>query len=148
MRPSVRLRDRLRADDGMGLVEVLVALMIFAIIAVGMAYSLLSIQRLTAESVSREIATNLAAAEIDWAQSQPDAFKVLSRTTTQTVDGTTYTIRTSVGWVSTTGASGSCGTGGGNLQYKRVNVEVTWPGQYLDRPVRPASSLSRMSAAP
>jgi type II secretory pathway pseudopilin PulG len=137
-----RLRRSARADEGIGLVEVLVALMIFSIIAIGMAYSMLSISRLTRESISRETATNLAAQEIDWAQSQSDAFKVFSRTTVATVDGVDYTIRTSVGWVSTTGSTGSCGTGGGNLQYKRVNVEVTWPGQYLQSPVRADSALA------
>jgi type II secretory pathway pseudopilin PulG len=136
------LRARLRADDGIGLVEVMVALMIFSIIALGMAYSMASITRLTGESVARETAANLAAAEIDWVQAQSDAFKVYSRTTKQTIDGIEYTVKTVLGWVSTTGSSGSCGTGGGNLQYKRVNVEVTWDGQYLNRPVRADSALA------
>ena len=51
--------------SGIGLVEVLVALMIFSIIAIGMGYSMLSISRLTGDSTARETATNLAAAEID-----------------------------------------------------------------------------------
>ncbi|MEZ5189583.1 MAG: hypothetical protein R2717_00960 [Schumannella sp.] len=51
-------------------------------------------------------------------------------------------MKTKVAWVSTTGATGTCGQGGGNLQYKRVNIEVTWPGQYLDNPVRVDSILA------
>lgn len=141
-RPIDRLRALLRAESGIGLVEVLVALMVFSVIAIGMVYSMYSIQKLTGESMARETAANLASTEIDRVQSQPDPFKVFSSTTTPTVDGVTYTVKTKVGWVSTNGATGSCGQGGGNLQYKRVNIEVTWPGQYLDRPVRVDSILA------
>jgi hypothetical protein len=117
--------------------------MIFSIIALGTVYSLASITRLTAESVSRETATNLAASEIDRIHALPDAFNVHSSTTTTLpIDGVTYTITSSIGWVSTTGSTGSCGTGGGNLQYKRINVTVTWTGMYLDREVRADSVLA------
>jgi type II secretory pathway pseudopilin PulG len=139
------LRQRLRpleGDEGIGMTELVVALMIFALIAVGVGYSLFSMTRLTRESTNRETAAHLAAQEVDRVQSLPDAFGVHSSTATSTIDGTEYTISTSVGWVSTTGASGACGSGGGNLQYKRVNVSVTWPGMYLDRPVRADSALA------
>ncbi|MBX3195630.1 MAG: hypothetical protein KF727_11115 [Microbacteriaceae bacterium] len=141
-RPFDRLRDALRGESGIGLIEVIVALMVFSVIAVGMVYSMYSIQKLTGESMAREAAANLASAEMDRIQSQPDPFKVFSQTTTPTVNGIPYTVKTKVAWVSTTGATGTCGQGGGNLQYKRVNIEVTWPGQYLDNPVRVDSILA------
>lgn len=138
-----RLRSAHARDEGIGLVEVMVALMIFSIIAIGIGYSMLSITRVTAEATHRETAANLAAAEVDRIQAQPDAFNVHSSTVpTPPIDGIVYTIKTSIGWVSTTGSTGSCGTGGGNLQYKRVNVEVTWPGMYLANPVRVDSALA------
>lgn len=130
-----RLQARLARDEsGLGIVEVIAALMIFSVIAVGMAYSLVAMTRLTFESKNREVATNLAAAEIDRLHSVGDAFKVFSTPeplTPKNVDGVDYYIRSSVAWVSTTGASGACGSGGGNLQYKRVNVDVTWDGMVL-----------------
>jgi len=141
-RPITVLRRLLRADAGLGMVEVLVALMVFSVIAVGMVYSMYSIHKLTGESITRETATNIAAAEMDRVQSQPDPFKVTGGTTSQTVGGVTYQVKTTVAWVSTTGATGTCGQGGGNLQYKRVNIEVSWPGQYLSRPVRVDSALA------
>lgn len=142
-RLASRFRRRLRADDGIGLVEVLVALMIFSIIAVGMAYSMLAMNRLTGETTAREAATNLAAQEIDRVQARSDVFNVQGgATTTESIDGVRYTISTSIGWITTTGSSGSCGTGGGNLLYKRVNVQVTWPGMYLQNPVRADSILA------
>ncbi len=142
-RSIAQLRRLLRSDDGIGLVEVLVALMVFTIIAVGMGYSMLSISRLTAETTAREAATNLAAQEIDRVQARSDIFNVASeKTTSQSIDGIQYTINTSIGWVTTTGSTGSCGTGGGNLLYKRVNVEVSWTGMYLKNPVRADSILA------
>lgn len=142
-RLASRLGRRLRADDGMGLVEVLVALMIFSIIAIGMSYSMLSMNRLIGETTAREAATNLAAQEIDRIQARSDIFNVEGgSSTTAAIDGVRYTIKTSIGWITTTGSSGSCGTGGGNLLYKRVNVEVSWPGMYLKNPVRADSILA------
>ncbi len=144
---SIRqLRARIARDDaGLGLVEVIAAFTIFAIIAVGMAYSMATMTRLTSDSSHRETASNLAAAEIDRVQSQKDAFKVYGGTTTTTIDGVAYTVDTSVGWVSANGGTASCGTGGGTLQYKRVNVTVTWAGMYLTNPVRADSALAPTS---
>ena len=137
----------LRNDDGIGLIEVLVALMIFSIIAVGMAYSMISMSRLTADSTMRQTATNLAAAEIDRIQSLPDPFTVYSEDDPPptVIDGVSYSVMRYVKWVSTTGASGACGSGGGNLQYKQVNVTVTWPNMYLAEPVHADSALAPSS---
>lgn len=138
-----KLLRTLRNDDGIGIVEVIVALMIFAVIALGMGFSLISMTRLTGESTTRETATNLAAAEIDRVQSLADPSTVVSGTQPPvTIDGVTYTVKRSVGWVPASGNAGRCGTGGGNLLYKRVNVTVTWPGMYLSRPVRADTALA------
>ncbi len=143
MRTLLRRIRALRGDAGIGMTELVVALMVFSLIAVGIAYSLYSMTRITRESTNRETAAHLAAQEIDRIQSLPDAFAVHSSVTTPpAIDGTVYTVTTSVGWVSTTGASGTCGSGGGNLQYKRVNVSVSWAGMYLTNPVRADSTLA------
>lgn len=141
---SIRqLRARLTRDDsGMGIVEVLAAFMIFAVIMIGMGMSMVSMTRLTSESSSRETAANLAASEIDRIQSQKDAFKVFDKNADTTIDGVVYHVATSVGWIPASGASGKCGTGGGNLQYKRVNVTVTWDGMYLPGGVRADTTLA------
>jgi hypothetical protein len=132
-----RLAGRLVRDEGgLGITEVIAAVMIFSVIAIGMAYSMVAMTRLTFESTNRETAANLAAAEIDRVHSIGDAFAVHSSSeTTQPIDGIPYTITTSVAWVSTNGEAGTCGGLGGNLQYKRVNVSVTWPGMVLQNGV-------------
>lgn len=143
---SIRqLRARLPRDEsGMGIVEILVSLMIFAIVAIGMAYSLIAMTRLSGDAQARETASNLAAAEIDRVAAMPDAFNVHSMVTPKQVviDGITFNVDLNVGWVSANGSTGKCGMGGGNLQYKRVNVTVTWDGMYLQNPVRADSALA------
>ena len=60
-----RLRQQLQSDRGIGMAEVIVALMVFSIIAVGMAFSLMSISRLTGEATTREAAANRKDADRD-----------------------------------------------------------------------------------
>ncbi|GHD47192.1 hypothetical protein D9V29_05745 [Mycetocola manganoxydans] len=115
-------------DGGLTLIELVVAMMVFAMIAVGVSMSITGVLTMTSDSRARVAATNLAASEIDLARSYDDVFKVLSRTETKTVDNTPFTVKRSISWVSTAGTDVSCSTAGGALQYKRVNVTVTWPG--------------------
>ena len=145
---SIRqLRARLARDEsGLGIVEILVSLMIFAIVTVGMTYSMISMTRLTGDAAARETATNLAAAEIDRVAAIPDAFNVHDETKPKqvVVDGITYNVKTQTGWVSANGSTGNCGIGaaGGQLQYKRVNVTITWDNMYLKNPVRADTALA------
>jgi hypothetical protein len=144
-----RIRARLSAqpaDAGLGMTEVVAALMIFTIITVGMAYSLATMSRLTGDTRNREVAAALASQEIDNVRAVSDAFTVQSQTTTQTVGNTTYTIARTANWVSTTGSTANCGGGGGNLQYKGVQVQVTWPGMaILNNPVQANTDLAPQS---
>ncbi|MBG6055654.1 Tfp pilus assembly protein PilV [Salinibacterium sp. CAN_S4] len=127
------LRSRLaaaqRGDAGLGMIEVIVALAIFMVVAIGIAYSAISTLRIAADSESRVIATNLAASEIDNARAAGDPLDLFSNTRTVTVNGMVYTIARTAGWVSSTGTSSGCGTGTGALQYKQVDVKVSWPTQ-------------------
>jgi prepilin-type N-terminal cleavage/methylation domain-containing protein len=132
-----------RDDSGLSLIEVVVALMVFAVITLGVGVSLGTMTRIAYDSHNRESATNLAAAEIDLVNSIDNPFDVASATTTKTVGNLAYTIARSVAWISTSGAEASCGSTSGNLQYKRVNVSVTWPGMLINnRPVRADTVLA------
>ncbi|MEO7897345.1 MAG: hypothetical protein ABIR65_08625 [Pseudolysinimonas sp.] len=146
---SIRqLRARVvRDESGMGIVEILVALMIFAIVVIGMAGSMLSMTRLTADAAARETATNLAAAEIDKISAIDDAFTVVDAVvpTQVTVDGITFFVETNTGWVGASGSTDKCGVGAGTLQYKRVRVTVTWENMFLPNPVRADSALAPSS---
>ncbi|WBU37648.1 type IV pilus modification PilV family protein [Homoserinibacter sp. YIM 151385] len=124
---SIRDRMRRSGDAGISLTEVLVAMMVFSLIAVGMSYSIMTIQQLTYDTQRRATATNLAAGEIDSSIGVGNAFDVNRRVDTQTVGGTRYTITREVTWeTDRDGDRSACGTSGGNLLYKIVNVSVTW----------------------
>jgi len=145
-----RIHDRLvagrlaaRDDAGLSMTEVIVALFVFTIFILGLGYSLLSMTRLIGDDENREVAAGLASQEMDRVRAIPDAFDVLSSTTTQVVGGTTFTITRTAGWVTTTGSTASCGSGGGNLQNKAVDVQVTWGKQYgKTSPIRATTILA------
>lgn len=126
------LRGRLQAtttdEAGLGMAEVLVAMMVFAIIMVSVAYTLLSSFTFTNDSRSRVIASNLASQEIDLVRSTSNLMNLLTvAPRTQLVSGVPFTVTRTVSWVSNTGTDVNCGSDTGSLQYKRVHVEVSWP---------------------
>ncbi|HEV7848577.1 MAG TPA: prepilin-type N-terminal cleavage/methylation domain-containing protein [Mycetocola sp.] len=123
-----------RPEDGLTLVELVVALMVFAIIAVSVAYSSVAVLKASRNSQGESVAANLAAQEIDLARSAGDVFKLVDKQREVPVGGVTYKIVRSTNWVDSSGGDQACGAGGGVLQYKRVNVSVTWPGS--NAPVR------------
>lgn len=126
------LNDRLvthRGDDsGLSLIEIMVAMMVFAIISIAIAYSLTSALTMTSDARSREVAANLAAQDIDLVRAVEDVFSVDDDDKTFTVNGATFRLRRETNWIPSTGVDASCGSGGGQLRYKRVNVTVTWDG--------------------
>ncbi|QNO37767.1 carboxypeptidase regulatory-like domain-containing protein [Protaetiibacter sp. SSC-01] len=135
------IRTRLRDDEGISIIEVLAATMIFLMLSVGVAQATVTAIRLAGDQRHRVTALSLAASEIDLVRSISDPFDVLDRTPPLivTVDGLDYTIHRTTSWVSGTGLDIPCGAGGtGNLQYKRVNVRVTWEGQL--EPIAPVST--------
>lgn len=141
---TLRRIHKTNADErGFTLIEVLVALMVFAIIATVVAYSMTLAMVMTRDARSREVAANLAAQQIDIARSLQNVFSVTGGTSTQVVDGTTYTITQTTNWISSTGSVGTCGSSSGLLQNKSVNVNVTWSGM---NPTTPAVSSNTLLA--
>jgi prepilin-type N-terminal cleavage/methylation domain-containing protein len=124
---------RPQADAGMTLIEVVVALLVFAIIASGVVAGMTTIARMTADDRDRVAAANLAAEQTDLARAIGDPFKLSDATTTQsfpTPGGGTrvFTITRTISWVSSAGADISCGSST-NLFFMRVHVLVTWDGE-------------------
>ncbi|WP_161498851.1 type IV pilus modification PilV family protein [Cryobacterium aureum] len=135
--------DTANAEAGISLIEVLVAMLIFAIIAVGVGYGIVTSLYLSNDARSRQVATNLAAQEIDLARSSGDVFSVLDHDSTVVQNGTTFTVRRATAWETTTGVDGNCGSGGGQLRYRHLNVTVTWNSMRASTPaVRADSALA------
>lgn len=114
------------AEAGLSLIEVIIAMMVFAMIATGIGYTMLAALNLTKDSTARQQAANLAAQEIDLTRSIDNLFNLVDKTTTTTINGRTFTITRTARWVSDPDVDQRCGIGGGILRYKRVNVSVGW----------------------
>ena len=79
-----------------------VALMVFALVTVGGVVAVATSLTLTNDNRARSAGANLAAQEIDAIRSQGDVFKVVDETRTTPLNGTTFTVRRTASWVSTT----------------------------------------------
>ncbi len=111
----------------MSLVEVIVAMFIFAIISSGIIYAMSSVLVLTRDSRARQVAANLAAEEIDLVRDTADLFDLLDADRVETLNGDKFTVHRATQWVTDPSQDIVCGAGGGGaLRYKRVNVTVTW----------------------
>ncbi|TFD30535.1 type IV pilus modification PilV family protein [Cryobacterium cryoconiti] len=106
----------------------MVAMMVFAMIAVSVAYALTLSLSMGSDNRSREAAANLAAQEIDLNRAVEDVFTLVDADKTTTMNGTTFYLHRETNWVTSTSADATCGSGGGQLKFKRVNVSVTWDG--------------------
>lgn len=116
-------------EAGFSLIEVIIAMMVFMIIATAVAYTMTAALKATKDSRSRVEAANLASQEIDLDRSTANIFNLLDTTRSVSVNGQAFTIKRSTQWVSDPNVAQSCGTGGGgSLRYKRINVSVTWAG--------------------
>jgi prepilin-type N-terminal cleavage/methylation domain-containing protein len=121
-----RLRDIRNSENGFSLVEVIVAMLIFALISTGIAYTMMSALQVTRDSRAKQVATNLAAQEIDLDRDSGNLFTLLNSTRTVTVNGDTFSVTRATQWVSSPDVNLACGAGAGTLKYKRVNVTVSW----------------------
>jgi prepilin-type N-terminal cleavage/methylation domain-containing protein len=141
-----RLSDVLRPaspaerDAGFSLVEVIVAMMVFTVISIGVAYTITNSLVLTRESRARAVATQLVAQDIDLLRSVKDVFTIVDKTWTTEVGGTTYEVTRRASWATSTSNTTICGTGKGTLQYKQVEVSVSYTG------MRPGGEITSATA--
>ncbi len=144
------LRRRLVEDErGLSIVEVMVAMTIFAMIAAGAAAGIVSTLYLSQDNRARQAALNLASAEISAVRSDDNIFDVTGSTTTKRVGKRDFTVKRVSSWINSTGTDNTCGAGSGQLAYKRVNVEVSWASRaattrsvQLDTLVAPPASVT------
>ena len=125
------LRDRLaqaRDEDGVTLIEVLMAMLIFAIVSTGLIFTMLSVLSLGRDSRARQVAANLAAEDIDRTREEKDIFDLQDKSYTRALNGDTFHVDRDTSWVSDPDLEFQCGAGGGALRYKRVNITITWDG--------------------
>jgi len=155
MRIVNRVRSGLVVEDGFTIIEVMVAMTVFAMIAAGVAAGIVSSVYLTQDNRSREAALNLASQEVDLVRSAKDIFTVTNTSTVQVVAGQDYSVRRTTNWITSTGTDTVCGAGDGTLSYKRVNVDVSWTNGTSSSPrsvtmdtlIAPPSSVSSSTSS-
>lgn len=132
----------------MTLIEVMVAMFVFAILSTMVLSSLLQIVGQTRNNQAQHVAANLAAAEIDLAHDTPDIFELLDSDRDVTLNDTVFHVARRTAWVSDASSDAACGAGG-NLRFKRVHITVTWDNMRdgaqpvrLDTIVNPAERIN------
>lgn len=129
----------LAGEGGFSMVEMVVAISLFAVTATGVAAMLGTSLRLVGTSRGRSVAANLAAQEMDVVRSTKfTALPLGTVETVQSVDGTPYTIRRESEWIDEDASTGPCDAPpGSTLSFLRVTASVSWPG--MGTTVPPAS---------
>ena len=110
----------------------MVAMVIFALVSSGILVGMLSVLKLTRDSRAIQVASNLAAEQIDLARAADDLFLLDTKTLpVRTINGETYTIVRTTEWITNPDTPLQCGVGGAGgapLRYKAVTITVTWNG--------------------
>lgn len=148
-------RVLLSADSGLSLIELVVAMVIFAIIASGVIAGLAASMKTARLDKNRVAATNLAARELEITRNEfksssaapgalatanyvvnPHALPGQTSGAALKVDGIPYTVTRDVEWLPAGSGKSTC-DGGSSITYPEmaVNVSVTWPSMGSVKPV-------------
>ncbi len=133
--------ERLRPheDDGLTMVETVVAMLVFGLFAGFAARLMVDVTSVSRGNAQRLVAGNLAAQHVEQlrgtgALKLPDGRSVAPEQ--PVIGGTTYTITRDVRFVASQSGTSVCAGTADTLAYKLVTVEVTWPRMGSTRPVR------------
>ena len=128
-----------RGDGGFTLVEVVVSLVIFGILASAAIAMVLTALQVGRQNRSRVVAAQLAARQIEEVrgmrtQDIPTGVTALPDVTTS---GTTFHVSQNADYVNSNGTANACDSpSGASLGYKQITVTVTWNGMGTVKPVR------------
>ena len=125
-------------DDGLSLVEVMVAMGVFVAASLALLSVLTSTVAGTFDNRARVTAAQVAASDIDTARAKAaaDYYTLASETYDKVVDGRIYTVSRTVAATLSTGSTSSCiGSVSARQLYKRVTTQVTTPRARM-KPVR------------
>ena len=123
-------------DSGFSLMEVVVAMAVFAIFCTATMGLLIRSSDATRGNLQRTAASNLLTEQIQLARGMTALTIPTGVTTrTQAVSNTTYTITQTSKFLSADSTSSVCDGSGAALAYKLVTVAVTWPDMGNIKPV-------------
>ncbi|MFZ4585736.1 MAG: type IV pilus modification PilV family protein [Acidimicrobiia bacterium] len=125
-RPARGSRDG-RDEAGFSLLELIVAMTVFAIFSTGVYGMINSGITLARNDKNRSIAANLASQEMDKVRAADfTTLPVGLVSSTQSVDGALYTVQRESEWVARNTTTSPCDSAGATPSYLRVSVKVSW----------------------
>ncbi|GAB2694312.1 prepilin-type N-terminal cleavage/methylation domain-containing protein [Thalassiella azotivora] len=132
-----RLARRAQEDDGFSLAEVLVAFVLFMILAASTGLALISAVKTTRANEGRVVAANLVARKVETlrgllATEIPDGR--LPRETVD-VDGMRYYLDVTTSYDTVGGTGSACSGSSGKAAFKRIRVSASWDGMGAVAPV-------------
>ena len=115
-------------ESGLTLIELVIAISVFAVMAGGIASTASSGLNLIRNDRNRSIAANLASQEMDEIRQTDFGSLPLSglTTATKTVDGVSYDVERQFDFVATTATTSPCDSVGGVPKLLRATVKVRW----------------------
>jgi prepilin-type N-terminal cleavage/methylation domain-containing protein len=132
-----------RDERGLTMIELVVAVSVFAILAGGLALTIEGGLNLARNNRNRSVAANLASQEMDDIRSASFTSLPLGQVDRPaTVDGVPYTVRRESEWVDNASTTGPCDSANANPRVLRVTVSVFWADM---RGVAPAKSSTILS---
>jgi prepilin-type N-terminal cleavage/methylation domain-containing protein len=131
------------AEQGFGLIELIVALSIFSILMGGIVVTLTAGLGLARSNRERTVAANLASQDID-AVRQADFTSLVPGLSTSTVavDGVNFKLDRNLEWINSSASSGECDSAASTPQVLRATVDVSWTNMKAVQPVRTSTVLS------
>ena len=127
LRKNADPHSRLRDEDGITLVEVLVSIMLVGLIAMSF-LGLDAAGRTSADQRRVAQATQVAQADQERLRGlSADQLAGLNQTRSVTVDGTTYTVTSTGKYTSASSGAESCASSAASADYAKVTSSVTWP---------------------
>lgn len=141
-----RIRRRLAQDEGVSLVELLVAFTVLALVMTGVASTVTQSLRVTGDNRARIVATNVMTEELENLRLGRFEDLPLGLTTHTVSRGQAYTVRRQLQWVPVSATTSACmapTTGAAAAPaYVRADVAVTWAGSLGQRPVSTQTILT------
>jgi hypothetical protein len=121
-------------EDGLSLLELVVAMSVFALSVLAISATIDSGLTLTRNNRQRSVAANLGSQEMDTVRSSTFT-SLTARTVTQVVDGSTYTTDRELTWVSKSATNGPCDGSNASPALLRVRVTVSWSNMRGVKPI-------------
>jgi prepilin-type N-terminal cleavage/methylation domain-containing protein len=133
-----------RDERGLTMIELVVAVSVFAILAGGLALTIEGGLNLARNNRNRSVAANLASQEMDDVRSASFTSLPLGQVdrSPPPVDGVQYTVRRDSEWVDNASTTGPCDSTNATPRVLRVSVSVFWADM---RGVSPAESSTILS---